>query len=48
MDTGNDSRTEDRLCWLGVRVPDVPGSIPGASRISEKEWGVRIIEEVLE
>jgi hypothetical protein len=27
---------QDRLCGLVVRVPEVPGSIPGAIRFSEK------------
>jgi hypothetical protein len=28
----------DSLCGLVVRVPEVPGSIPGAARFSEKYW----------
>jgi hypothetical protein len=28
--------TIDRFCGLMVRVPEVPGSIPGATRFSEK------------
>jgi hypothetical protein len=28
----------DRLCGLVVRVSEVPGSIPGATRFSEKHW----------
>jgi hypothetical protein len=26
------------FCGLVVRDPEVPGSIPGATRFSEKEW----------